>query len=763
MTEIFEFFFKYRPLVYQKGAFAFQAPWPAALTWVLLAAAIVLSWLLYRQTAAVFTPRWRALFLLLRAVPLLLLIFIFLQPVLLLKSVIPQKGHVAIAYDVSKSMEIEDGPGGESRLDQVRNLLTPGMHPFLDELGRKFQLRFFRFSGQAERVAGFEDLPRRGNITSIEQVLNRVAEEMSDVSLAGIVLVTDGADNRSTGLAAAAARLRAANTPVYPVGVGAGSLPRDAEILRVTGPRKVLKDSLIEADVTIRSRGYAGRKARLQVLAGSRPLQSTEITLGSDGEVKTHKVHFTGDAAGARIFTFRLDPLGGEVVTQNNENNMLVRIEDEQPAILYVEGEPRWVYAFIRRAAEEDRNLQLTTLLRQADGKFLRQGVEDASVLAKGFPLEKAELFRYKAIIVGSVEASFFSFDQMRLISDFVSRRGGGFLMLGGRNSFGQGGYLNTPLEDVLPVNLRDAGGTGNAGWRELEYKVRLGSYGKVHPVTRLSMDEDENAKRWGSAPALVGINPTAGVKPGATVLLEGILPDAQGTGPAVLAFQRYGRGRAMALLTGSTWRWRMEQDHRDNFHELFWRQMLRWLVNEVPDALALETERHSYSLEETVLLRAEANDASFIPLNNAQVNARVKSPSGQIAGVPLSWSVEREGIYQGRFKPLEDGIHEVSVDFDFGSRSLGTARTTFRVAESGEEFRDAAQNTRLLSQLAGDTGGRYYTLAQARHLPEDISYVESGVAQVETRDLWDMPAVFILIAAAVSAEWILRKRKGLA
>ena len=109
---------------------------------------------------------------------------------------------------------------------------------------------------------------------------------------------------------------------------------------------------------------------------------------------------------------------------------------------------------FLRRAILADKNLHLVTLLRQADGKFLRQGVESASTLEKGFPNDKAELFQYKAIILGSVEASFFTFDQLRMISDFVSQRGGGFLMLGGKNSFGQGGYINTPLEDMLPLNL---------------------------------------------------------------------------------------------------------------------------------------------------------------------------------------------------------------------------------------------------------------------------------------------------------------------
>ncbi len=764
MTAIFSFLFKYRPFLFERGFIALRPAWPALVTWVLVAVALLLAYLLYRRAALSLPPRWRFLLAGLRAVPLLVLILIFLQPVLVLHSVIPQKSFVAVAYDLSKSMEIHDGPGGQSRLDAEKQMLRPVGNPLLEELAKKFKVRYFRFAGSADRVEDFQDQPRHGNVTDLARTLGQVAGELGNAPISGIVLITDGADNHSKDLNATAAQLRARNIPVYPIGIGSTGFARDTEVLRVTAPRKVLKDALIEADVSVRSKGYAGRTTRLLVKEGDHIVFSQEISLGGDDEVKTFKVNFAGESAGPRLFTFRVEPFPDEVVPENNDRSALVRVENEQPQVLYTDGEPRWAYAFLRRAVQDDKNLRLVTFLRQANGKFTRQGVDSPTVLEKGFPVDKAELFKYKGLILGSIEASFFTFDQLRMISDFVSQRGGGLLVLGGRNSFGQGGYINTPLEDAVPVVLRL--GQGNAAvppYEPVEYKAELTNYGMENPATRLSMDEKENRIRWSAAPPLVGINLTGGPKPGATVLAQSSVRDASGQYPVLLAFQRFGRGKSMALTSDSTWRWRMEQEYKNNFHELFWKQLLRWLVNEVPDQVNLETDKHSYSPDETVLVRGEVNDETFMRLNNAQVNATVKAPSGEVSSVPFIWDLSREGQYTATYKPREEGIYEVSAEAFRGGRGLGTAHANFRVADSLEEYHDAQLNADLLKKLAADTGGRYYQPADMETLPEDISISEKGASRLEERELWDMPLFFLLFAGAVSAEWILRKRKGLA
>jgi uncharacterized membrane protein len=603
---------------------------------------------------------------------------------------------------------------------------------------------------------------RRGDITDLGRSLNQISEELAAVPVAGVVLISDGADNHSDDLEGLIAGYRARGIPIYAAGVGSERFSRDAEILRVTAPRKALKDTVVEAEVAVRSVGYAGRRTKLVVTDQDKLLQSREIELGSDGEVKTYKVNLSGESAGPRIFRFQMDPLPGEVVEQNNVQTALVEVEDAQPKILYVEGEPRWEFGFLRRAVQPDENLHVITLLRQADGKFLRQGIESPGTLEAGFPIDKEELFGYKAVILGSVEASFFTFDQLRLISDFVSLRGGGLLMLGGRNSFAEGGYINTPLEDALPLYIgRDPGAV--AGFQDSEFKVRLTGYGAQHPICRLSLSENLNLERWRGAPNLIGFNATGGPKPGATVLARASVLEDKSLDPVILAFQRFGKGKAVAFTTASSWRWRMQQEHTDNFHELFWRQMLRWLVSDVADPVTVSTEKHSYSPDDVAVLRAEVSDKAFLPLNDVRLSGRVKAPSGEVTQVPLAWEFERNGRYSGTFKPREEGIHEVVCEAFRGDESLGTAKASFNVAESKEEFHQASLNSGLLRRLSSETGGRYYADGNLDTLAEDISYTDRGAFRVEEKDLWDMPFLFLLLIGLVSTEWILRKRKGLA
>lgn len=190
---------------------------------------------------------------------------------------------------------------------------------------------------------------------------------------------------------------------------------------------------------------------------------------------------------------------------------------------------------------------------------------------------------------------------------------------------------------------------------------------------------------------------------------------------------------------------------------------MLRWLVSDVPDPVNVETDRTSYGNSESVTIRAEVNDGSFLHLNNAQVTAQVKTPSGQISRIPLQWDVEKEGQYTGFFKGLEDGVYEISAEALQGEKKLGTAKSNFQVGESVEEFHNPAMNVDLLKRIAEETGGRYYTPQDSKNLAQDISYVESGASLVEEKELWDMPILFLLLVGAVSAEWTLRKRNGLA
>ena len=191
--------------------------------------------------------------------------------------------------------------------------------------------------------------------------------------------------------------------------------------------------------------------------------------LPADGSPATVRVRAVASESGPRLFKFRVAPQDGEVVPQNNAREALINVRDARERILYFEGEPRFEMKFIRRAVADDKNLLAVALQRTADNKYMRLDGEPDEVVG-GFPKTRDELFRYRGLILGSVEAGAFSGDQLQMIADFVDRRGGGLLMLGGPRSFGEGGYGGTPVADALPLQIdpQDARlGSGAAGAAE--------------------------------------------------------------------------------------------------------------------------------------------------------------------------------------------------------------------------------------------------------------------------------------------------------
>jgi uncharacterized membrane protein len=769
LESIFEFLFKYRPLIYEKGTFGFGASWPLVVLGIAGVLLAVPTLLRYRQVKGKSTPRDRLILTSIRSALLLLLLFCLLRPALVLSTVVPQRSFIGILLDDSRSMQIAD-VDAEPRGQFIQETFGAEGSALARALADKFMLRFFRFSDSVERVADpAAAMTFYGGRTELGPALERSMDELSNVPLAGLVVMSDGADNSTTVMSDTLLDLQARKVPVYTVGLGRDRFTKDIEVSRVEAPRSVLAGSSLVVDVTLSQRGFDGESVRLDVEDEGRIVSSRDVKLSAEAESTNVRIHFTASDPGARRFRFKVAVAPGEMVSQNNEREQLIFVQDRREKILYFEGEPRFELKFVRRAVADDKNLQVVCLQRTAEGKFLRLDVDDAEELASGFPKTREELFRYQGIVLGSVEASHFTHDQLRMIADFVSQRGGGLLALGGRLSFSEGGYAGTPVDEVLPVVLTPTttAPPDENGTREPQFFATLQisptAYGSTHPVTQFGPDLETSAERWKTLPPLSTLNVVRAVKPGATTLLEGS-GDGVSQQP-ILSFQRYGRGKAIALTVNDSWQWQMHHDIplEDMTHELFWRKLLRWLVSYVPDRVSVSTEKSRYAPGENVSVTAEVDDDRFLRVNNAQVTATVKAPSGDRTEIPMEWTVDKDGEYRASFLPKEKGTYEISVEAIKDGTSVGTGASYIESGDLDEEYFRAEMRAPLLERIAAETGGRFYTPATVSRLPEDMSYTEGGTTVKERRDLWDMPFLFLLFIGLAGGEWGYRKLRGLA
>lgn len=757
--------------VFTNGRFGFDVR-PHAL--VIVACALVLLAFVY---FAYVCPRMRvgggtrAGLIALRSALFLLILFLLLKPVVVVPSVIPRSSTVALVADDSRSMQMADAGQGRTRLEAVKSALFDAEGTFQTRLRERFRTQAYGFSSQLGNIEDGEELTGEGLSSDVGGALAEAARRSTGAPLSAVVLVSDGASNAGADLAAELRNLRARGLPVYTIGVGSARRPADAELVRVGLPRRVLVGSSVEVEVFVRASGYGATKVRIAASEDGRAVKTEEFPLRG-GETEVVRLELIPTTAGVHRYTFDVQPLADELTLENNRREALVEVVEGPMRVLYVEGEPRWELGKMRDSlGRVEKNVELVSLLRTGENKLYRQGVSGEAELAEGFPKTEEELFAYDGLMLGSVEASFFTIEQLRAIEAFVARRGGGLLALGGRYAFDGGGYAGTPLADALPITLaaRAAGTTlQEPSTSAPVYKAQLTARGASHPVTRLSDDRAQSLKLWSELPPISVPEAASGLKPGATVLLEARRAATEGraaSGPlTLLAQQRYGRGQALAFTASDTWRWRMRMDSKSNAHENFWRQMLRYLVQGTPRQFEVAAEQDAYAPGDTVRIVADLRDRKFNSSTDARANARVTKPSGASVEVPLRFTA-RDGreVYVGEFRVEELGRHRIELTASGSSIGEAAAQSEFLVAELNREFYDATLNEELLRRVAAETGGKYYTLEEASALVDDLTYRQTDNSRPVTRDLWDMPVNFLLLVGLLGGEWLLRKRNGLA
>jgi uncharacterized membrane protein len=760
LESIFETLFKYRPSVFAQGTVALDPPFAPAVLWAL--GGIAVAWAIAGYIRAGELARWeRGVLMGLRVTVILGVVVALHRPVLRLSTVVPQQNFLGVLVDDSRSMGIGDA-SGRTRAAVAAELLDPENGLLLPALQERFKLRTFRFADGARRLGSLAELQQSGTRTELGAALTQAARELAGVPLAGLVVLTDGADNGQGVVDDAVRELAASGIPVYPVGIGAEQFPRDLEVARVAAPREVLVASSVAAEVSLQHAGYRGRTVTVIVEDERQILAQRDLELSRTSDVTTTTVRFTPRDPGVRKLRVSVAEQEDEVLRENNRTELLLTVRDDRPRILVFDGEPRPEITFLRRALDDDPFLRLVILQRTAKDKFYRIGVEDSTELLAGFPTEREVLFQFDGLVLGSVEASFFTRDQLRMIAEFVERRGGGLLVLGGRSALDAGGYARTAIAEALPVVFDGSAETEPA--EPLEIRIERTPGGRLHAALQLADDSTAGDDAWVGLPSLTTFHRLHDLKPGATSLLSGRVTSG-GRDLVVMAVQRYGRGRSAVFAVQDSWLWRMHGDIAldDRRHETLWRQLLRWLVTDVPSPVTATAWPDRVEPGAEIDLLAEVTDSGFVYVNGAVVSATVTTPSGRVDELPLEWTVARDGQYHATYRPGETGRYEARIVAERGGATMGERVVHFEAADLQREYFGATMRRHLLEQVAEQTGGRFYTADRVSALPEDVSITERGATVVEERDLWDMPFLFVLLVGCLGVEWTFRRARGLA
>ncbi|HYE87711.1 MAG TPA: glutamine amidotransferase [Vicinamibacterales bacterium] len=744
--------------------FAVVLPWWGYL--LAAGAALVLGWLAYARVPVKLTAGQRLGLSGLRALTLLLLTAILLRPVVMVPPAAARNSVLPILVDVSRSMRLTD-TGSGSRLDDaktiVRNLYT--------QLGSEYRIELLTFGdvlAAATDIDRLDATARRSDLTgAIADLAARypVAGGSAAGTLAGVIVLSDGGDTAPIE----AGRTGRLNAPLFTIGVGNPDSPRDREVVNLTAGEALLPGASIDVSVSATSHGYGTEPVELRISANGRPLEVRRVTPAADGAPLHAIFTVSPERDVATVYTVQIPETSGEVATENNTRSVLVPPQAGRRRLLVVEGAPGYEHTFLKRALADDPGLDIDAVVRKGqndDGRdtfYVQADPSRMAALSSGYPFKRSELFAYDGVIFGNIEADFFTREQLELTNEFVATRGGGLLVLGAR-SFERQGLMGTALEQALPIDLADRRSSitlASAAAPVAEPNTAaLTIDGVLHPATRLAVTPDDNRQKWASLPALASVAPIGGTRPGAQVLAVALT--AGGTPQPLIAAQRYGQGRSLIFAGEASWRWRMMKPADDTSYETIWRQLARWItagsqgpvtIAPLSPAAAGITERISVSVR----------DEDYRPVPNAEVVVELTAPNGDKRQATAALSSPQDGKYGVATRFDQNGVYRVAAIATRAGVRIGTASRPVLVGGVDLEMTQPRLNDAVLRRLAAESQGRYLSRDEVGQLPSLLRASRAEAGTAEMRDVWHNGWSLLVIIGLLAAEWVARRRVGLA
>ena len=794
------------------GEFLWGAPsWLVPTLFAALAMAVLVIWN-YSQRGIVTPVRVFATFLKLAAI--VLLAICLLQPMRSGTRPRPRANLLPILVDNSQSMQTKATDQADSRGTKMIALMSEET-PWRIRLAQSFDVRTYAFDARLEDLDAIESLSLDGNVSSLAGSLTSLSKRLAGRPIAGAMLFSDG---NLTDPPAADFDWSSLGFPVYPVLPQDDDLVRDLRIAEVSARQTDFESAPVTLRATVETTQMDPQRVFVQLRkeATNELIEEKSIELQTPSESQDVTFRFRPENSGVgffRVVAFTEEdreatesiPTDGdndniskngtsEATLANNQRVITVDRKTGPYRVLYMAGRPNWEFKFLRRALQEDAEVQLVGLLRIADKEpkfsfrdqgvtstnplfqglgddeedaaqqydqpvIIRLGVKESEELSDGFPTSPEELFAYHGIILDDIEPEFFTQDQLLLIRKFVAARGGGLLMLGGQESFAGKSFGDSPLGELSPAYAaRRSQVDGPSG----AVRVALTREGMLQPWVRLRETEDAERKRLTEMPAFLSINPVGDLKPGASQLAE--IQTADGSKMPALLAQKFGKGRSAAIPIGDLWRWSMRRDDTaaDDSAQA-WRQLTHWLVNEVPRRAEVEI-RNTGDSQQGIEIIATARDESYLPLDNANVTLTIDPPDGDSFTINTEQDLQVPGQYQATYWARDAGAYRVTASITAADGSeVGEAASGWTAHTNAAEFDQLKLNRDLLTRIAEETGGEVVSQDRLNEFVADLPNRKVPVSETWVYPIWHRPWVMLLAILCLCGEWGIRRLRGLA
>jgi uncharacterized membrane protein len=733
-------------------------PWP-----VLLGAAVAVTaltlWAYSRRLKGTL-GRWRYFALTLRLFALLLCLLAALRPSVFLNEKKKQDASIVVLVDTSGSMLINDEVRGQSRWDVAVQAVKQARE-FGKTLGPELDVRVYGFDSKlTEPKVGelVEDAKPRGRETAPGSAMLETRKRIEGTArrMARLVMISDFAANNGSDPLDAARSLKGQGVPVVTVGLGtenAGAVHRDIKVRDITAGPTVFVKNRLTVQGHIVAKGFTNQTLKVELLVEGQaePVAKTEVKVPDGTDViPITGLSYTPQTPGDKQITLRVAKQDGELVLTNNEISTFVTVLSGGLNVLFLQGSNfTWDYRFLMRSIMRSPDIQV-------EGRLIRRAAQGDSG-----ELDDAEFTpgRYNVFVLSDLPAEYLSVTQQKLMVAAV-KKGAGFMMLGGRSSFGEGGWAGTVIEDILPAVIHPGDGEIDlpGGIKFVPNATGLDSF-----VLQVGATRAETARIWDSLPPIMGANRFGERKALAKILATTPGTDAE---PLMLSLET-GNSRTIAY-GGDTWVWARFSEEGRQAHRKLWRQIIFWLSHKENDSenhVKLTLDRRRVAVGEKLDVAASARDSKGAPIANVRFETKIDREGPDPGSEPVELydqGEEARGSVYATDKIGQPGSYTITTIARRDGNEIGRDKSRFLVYQDDRELENPSADLKLARDIADITGGEPVT-------PERLaSYLKGIDRSVFTEymspseyKVWDNWPFLLIFTALLTIEWWLRKRHG--
>jgi uncharacterized membrane protein len=581
--------------------------------------------------------------------------------------------------------------------------------------------------------------------------------------LAGIVLLSDGADN--AGLegdpgklsASAAERIKSLGVPINTVNVAAGGAFTDLTIVDVITDEFAFVHNTISIEVQVEATGISTTTVPVTLRREGDILATQEVVLAG-GKPQTITFKTKPDKIGEFVYSVSVPVIAGEAVVTNNERSFVLQVIRDKIRVLQVAGRPSWDERFLRQHLKENPNVDLISffILRTPTDMSM---ADESEMSLIPFPVERlftTELASFDVVIFQNFDYRPYNMERYLPNIAAAVRNGLGFVMIGGEQSFGDGGYPRTPIESILPFHI------DVSGMVHERTQATLTEAGRRHPVTDLGRGGASNERIWAALPAWGETNRHGGLTAQATTLVNAV--DAHNNATPAIAVMEVGEGRSLGIATDALWRWRLtslrDGGASQRAYHRFWSNALRWLVRD-PEHSRVQVlpEKRRFDVGDDVDVSFTVRESDYQPVPYGDLDVTLERENGQLVGQHLV--TNESGAARFTFKNLQSGAYRIKARATLQGKDVGSGQAVFVVESRSLEVTRAAPRPDLLKAIADVSGGKMLETSQSL---AGIDTIDPEVVEVDRRrniELWDNGWALVALVAIFAADWALRRRSG--